>query len=80
MQLQISIPRAECKIVQEYMAANELTLPVELETTSLGEVAEVLRLLDDDPGCCVTRIMLDNMAKYDAQQPGERLDQNARLQ
>ena len=57
--------------VQEYMAANDLRLPVEVETTSLGEVAEVLRLLDGHPGCCVTRIMLDNMAKYDTQQPGE---------
>lgn len=54
------------------MAANELKLPVEVETTSLGEVAEVLRLLDGGPACCVTRIMLDNMAKYDSQQPGER--------
>jgi nicotinate-nucleotide pyrophosphorylase (carboxylating) len=58
--------------VQEYMAANELELPVEVEASSLGEVAEVLRLLDGDPRCCVTRIMLDNMAKYDSQQPGER--------
>ena len=60
--------------VQGYMAANGLKLPVEVETTSLEEVAEVLRLLDGDPGCCVIRVMLDNMAKYDTQQPGGRLD------
>lgn len=59
--------------MQDYMAANELQLPVEVETTTLGEVAEVLRLLDGDPACCITRIMLDNMAKYDTQQPGARL-------
>jgi nicotinate-nucleotide pyrophosphorylase (carboxylating) len=52
------------------MTANKLSLPVEVETTDLSEVAEVLRLLDSDPGCCVTRIMLDNMAKYDTAQPG----------
>lgn len=32
---------------------------------------QVLHLLDGEPNCCVTRIMLDNMAKYDAALPGE---------
>lgn len=59
--------------MQEYLSANNLALPVEVETTSLAEVAEVLRLLDGEPNCCVTRIMLDNMAKFDAALPGERL-------
>ena len=59
-----------CFHVQEYMAANQLSLPVEVETTDLDEVAEVLRLLDGDSACCITRIMLDNMAKYDSAEPG----------
>lgn len=55
---------------QVYLTANSLALPVEVETTNLEEVEEVLRLLDGEPDCCVTRIMLDNMAKYDAALPG----------
>ncbi len=43
---------------------------MEVETASLEEVTEVLRLLDAQPACPVTRIMLDNMAKYDAALPG----------
>lgn len=64
---------AELCSTQEYLAANNLTLPVEVETTSLAEVEEVLRLLDGEPNSCVTRIMLDNMAKYDAALPGEKM-------
>ena len=42
---------------------------MEVECSSLTEVEQALQLLRQ-PGCCVTRIMLDNMAKYDAALPG----------
>lgn len=54
---------------QEFLAAKRLQLPVEVECSSLQEVQQVLDLLGQ-PGCCVTRIMLDNMAKYDSLLPG----------
>mmetsp|Transcript_19499 Transcript_19499/g.58948 ORF Transcript_19499/g.58948 Transcript_19499/m.58948 type:complete len:331 (-) Transcript_19499:306-1298(-) len=54
---------------QEYLAKRGLRLPVEVECSTLPEVEQTLQLLRQ-PGCCITRIMLDNMAKYDAALPG----------
>ena len=46
-------------------------MPIEVETRDLGEVREVLALVDDDDaGVRVDRIMLDNMARRDPSAPG----------
>lgn len=63
--------RAAVEAAQRYLAANDLAgLPVELETRTLEEVAQALECLREVPGCCVTRIMLDNMASKDDGVPG----------
>lgn len=54
---------------QEFLAAKKLKVPVEVECSTLQEVRQVMELLAH-PGSCVTRIMLDNMAKYDSALPG----------
>lgn len=58
--------------MQEFLTARRLQVPVEVECSNLQEVQQVLDLLRQ-PGCCVTRIMLDNMAKYDSSLPGDHL-------
>ena len=46
-------------------------IPIEVETRTLEEVQEVLRLLQTDKQCMVTRVMLDNMTKQDPAAPGK---------
>ena len=48
--------------VQVFLRERGLQLPVEVETTTLEEVRQVLDLRQADRRCIVTRIMLDNMA------------------
>lgn len=63
-------PELVCPLAaQEFIRNRGQRLPVEVECSSLPEVEQVLHLLRQ-PGCCVTRIMLDNMAMYDASLPG----------
>jgi len=45
-----------------FLRERGLQLPVEVETTTLEEVQQVLDLRQADRRCIVTRIMLDNMA------------------
>lgn len=59
--------------MQEYLKENNLDVPVEVETRSLEEVQELLDLKSKGKANHVTRIMLDNMAKRDADQPGKTL-------
>ena len=47
--------------VHAYLDAHRLALPVEVETRTLAEVDEVLRLVD--AGLRVDRVLLDNMAR-----------------
>jgi len=47
---------------QVFLRERGLQLPVEVETTTLEEVQQVLDLRQADRRCIVTRIMLDNMA------------------
>jgi nicotinate-nucleotide pyrophosphorylase len=54
------------------MREHSLAVPIEVETRDLGEVREVLALLAADGAVRVDRIMLDNMARLDAGQPGAR--------
>ena len=42
---------------------------MEVEARTLDEVREVLALLDSNPDCMVTRVMLDNMARRDEASP-----------
>jgi len=52
---------------QNYLAEKKLSAPIEVETSSIAEVNEVLALLDDasfETGA-VSRIMLDNMSLAD---------------
>ena len=52
-------------------------MPIEVETRDLGEVREVLALVDDDDaGVRVDRIMLDNMARRDPSAPGAPVHPN----
>lgn len=63
--------RAAVELAQAYLASHGLVgLPVELETRTLEEVHEALACLAEVPGCCVTRIMLDNMTTKDESAPG----------
>ena len=56
---------------QAYTWERELSVPIEVETRDLGEVREVLALLDDgEARVRVDRIMLDNMARRDSAAPG----------
>ena len=56
---------------QAYTREHKLGVPIEVETRDLGEVREVLALLDNnDAGVRVDRIMLDNMARRDPSAPG----------
>lgn len=56
---------------QAYLQQHSLQgLPVELETRTLEEVNQALACLRDIPDCCVTRVMLDNMARKDTQAEG----------
>jgi hypothetical protein len=57
---------------QAYTREHGLAVPIEVETRDLGEVREVLALLAADGAVRVDRIMLDNMARLDAGQPGAR--------
>ena len=59
--------------MQAYLKENKLDVPVEVETRSLEEVRELLTLHSSGKADHVTRIMLDNMAKKDASQPGKSL-------
>ncbi|CAD7697396.1 unnamed protein product [Ostreobium quekettii] len=55
----------------EYLQQNELQgTGIEVETSSLDEVQEVLEALDEMPNCRVMRVMLDNMATRDSKKPG----------
>lgn len=56
---------------QDYTREKSLDVPIEVETRTLKEVQEVLDLLESDPDCGVTRIMLDNMTRLDPTLPGE---------
>lgn len=58
---------------QEYTLQKSLNVPIEVETRTLKEVQEVLKLLEADPHCGVTRIMLDNMTRLDPTLPGDEL-------
>lgn len=63
--------RAAVVAAQDYLQAHGLTgLPVELETRTTEEVQQALACVREVPGCCVTRIMLDNMTSKDAHAPG----------
>ena len=55
---------------QAYTREHGLRVPIEVETRDLGEVREVLALLDGGAGVRVDRIMLDNMARRDPSAPG----------
>jgi hypothetical protein len=57
-------------VLQDYLAQEGLDLPMEVETRSLEEVEEVVRLLEAGKASKVTRIMLDNMAHVDPSLPG----------
>ena len=55
-------------VFQAYLRANNLDLPVEVETRTLKEVQEVVSLLDRaGGGPRIDRVMLDNMARRNAQ-------------
>ena len=58
-------------LLQAYLKAENLDVPVEVETETLEQVQEVLDLQSQGKAGHVTRIMLDNMAKKDASQPGK---------
>lgn len=49
--------------MQDYLAARNLSVPVEVETRTLDEVDEVLRLLSAPHPPRIDRLMLDNMAQ-----------------
>ena len=54
-----------------FMRGRGISRPVEVEGRTLGEVREVLGILDAAGGKSgITRIMLDNMARRDAAAPG----------
>ena len=57
--------------MQAYLKDKNLDVPVEVETRSLEEVQELLNLQSKGKAKHVTRIMLDNMARKDASQPGK---------
>ena len=57
--------------MQEYVQAHRLEVPIEVETRTLQELAQLLALLRGDAGIRVDRVMLDNMARLDASKPGE---------
>ena len=52
-----------------FMRAKGVVRPLEVETRTLEELEEVLRILDSSPSSGITRIMLDNMTRKDAAQP-----------
>ncbi|KAK9814622.1 hypothetical protein WJX72_008859 [[Myrmecia] bisecta] len=60
---------AAVQAAQAYVREHRLQVPVEVETRTLGEVAEVLELRRQHPHL-VQRIMLDNMTRLDANAPG----------
>lgn len=49
--------------VEKYMREKGVRRPVEVETRTIGEVREVLEVIDSAEDSMVTRIMLDNMVK-----------------
>ena len=64
---------------QAFMASRGLQRPVEVETSSLAQVSEVMALLhaaeggadgSSGSGSIITRIMLDNMTKKSAEAAG----------
>jgi len=52
--------------LQEFMRSKGIKRPMEVETRTLEELREVLDILDSSPESGITRIMLDNMTKKDA--------------
>ena len=58
---------------QEFMRSRGVRRPLEVETRTLGELHEVLALLDSVGGASmISRVMLDNMTRRDDAVPGER--------
>lgn len=60
---------AAVKAAKEYMKGKGLQRPIEVETRTLGEVHQVTSIMRDDSDSGITRIMLDNMTKKDANAP-----------
>lgn len=54
---------------EAFMRGKALRRPVEVETRTLGELRELLDILDARPECMVTRVMLDNMTAHDPAAP-----------
>jgi nicotinate-nucleotide pyrophosphorylase (carboxylating) len=50
---------------ESFMRGKGIRRPLEVETRTLGEVAETLVILDSQPDSMITRIMLDNMTRRD---------------
>lgn len=45
------------------MTEKKIARPLEVETRTLDELKQVLKILDSNPTSMITRIMLDNMSK-----------------
>ena len=58
---------AAVRNAQAYLKENESPAKIEVETRTMGEVAQVIALLDDDEAdtSAVSRVMLDNMSLED---------------
>ena len=55
-----------------YSAAQSRSIPIEVETSTIEEVQELLQVLDSGGGKGVTRVMLDNMAEREPSCSGAR--------
>lgn len=64
--IQAAVQRCE-----EYLQQQGLGhIPIEVETRTLEEVDEIVRILDSGAAPHVKRVMLDNMTRLDGAQPG----------